>query len=389
MSRTDFRIVFLDASTFGDVSLERFAKNWDCTIHQLTSPAEVPQRIQGCHAVILNKVVLDKPVLDSPAAKDLRLIAVAATGTDNVDLQAARARGIKVCNVPGYAAQSVAQFTMALILELATRAGGYGELVRSGAWEKSPIYTIFEFPSVELSGKYLGIVGYGNIGRKVAEMARGFGMEVLISTRPGSQGPIPQGRVGLDDLLSRADFVSLHCPLTPQTKNVIGSRALSLMKPGAFLINTARGALIDAEALIQALREKRLAGAALDVLTQEPPPPDHSLIIAAKQLDNLLVTPHCAWTAREARQRLMDEVVENILGLPTVRIETAWPESRWQADNQNGMSSSVGGDWPAAGSAAGSGSVSVATRVPPPPPKNRTLWATISVMYRLLPLLSS
>ncbi|MBI2360828.1 MAG: D-2-hydroxyacid dehydrogenase [Deltaproteobacteria bacterium] len=306
-------IVFLDASTFGDVSLKRFGENWKCVIHKLTAPTEVAQRLQGYDVVVLNKVVLDRALLDSPAAKDLKLIAIAATGTDNVDLEAARARAITVCNVPGYAAQSVAQFTMALLLELATRAGSYGALVRAGAWEKSPIYTIFEYPTLELSGKKLGIVGYGNIGRRVAEMARSFGMEVLTAARPGSQGPLPPGRLPLDELLKRADIVSLHCPLVPQTKNLIDSRALSLMKPSAFLINTARGALIDSEALIQALRENWLAGAALDVLTQEPPPPDHPLIKAAKELDNLLVTPHCAWTAREARQRLMDEVMENIL----------------------------------------------------------------------------
>lgn len=313
MSRADFRIVFLDASTFGDVSLERFSANWECAVHRLTAPAEIAQRLQGHQVVILNKVALDKSLLDSSAAKDLKLIAVAATGTDNVDLEAARARWVKVCNVPGYAAQSAAQFTMALILELATRVGRYGELVRAGAWQKSPMYTMFDYPTLELAGKKLAIVGYGNIGQKVTEMARGFGMEVLISARPGSSGPIPQERLPLDDILRRADIVSLHCPLTPQTKNLIDSRALSLMKPTAFLINTARGALIDAEALIRALREKRLAGAALDVLTQEPPPPDQPLINAAKELDNLLVTPHCAWTAREARQRLMDEVLENIL----------------------------------------------------------------------------
>ena len=314
MSRTnDLRIVFLDAATFGDASLERFTANWDCTVHLLTAPAEAAQRLQGYEVVILNKVVVDKSVLRSPPAETLKLIAVAATGTDNVDLEAARARGIKVCNVPGYAAQSVAQFTMALILELATRAGRYGEMVRAGEWQKSPIYTMFDYPTLELAGKKLAIVGYGNIGRKVAEMARGFGMEALIAARPGSEGPIPQDRLPLNELLKLADFVSLHCPLTPQTKNLLDGRALSLMKPTAFLINTARGALIDSEALIQALRERRLAGAAVDVLTQEPPPPDQPLIKAAKELDNLLVTPHCAWTSREARRRLMGEVVENIL----------------------------------------------------------------------------
>jgi glycerate dehydrogenase len=312
MSRSRLRIVFLDAATFGDVSFEEFKSHWDCAVHSLTAPAEVLPRLRGCEAVVVNKVVLNRPILDSPEAGGLRLIAVAATGTDNVDLEAARTRGIRVCNVSGYAAQSVAQFTMALILELATCAGRYRELVRAGAWQKSPMYTLLEFPSVELRGKTLGIVGYGHIGRTVAEMARGFGMQVLVSARPGSKAPIPPGRVSLDQLLSQADFVTLHCPLTPQTKGLIDRRALALMKPTAFLVNTARGALVDDDALIQALSQKRLAGAALDVISQEPPPADHPIVRAAKELDNLLVTPHCAWSTREARQRLMDEVAENI-----------------------------------------------------------------------------
>lgn len=312
MSRSDFRLVFLDAATFGDVSLERFTAHWDCTIHPFSAPAEAGPRLRGYHGAVVNKVKLDRSVLDSPEARDLKLIGVAATGVDNVDLEAARAHGIGVCNVPGYAARSVAQFTMALILELATRAGRYGELVRAGAWQKSPVFTLLDLPSIELYGKTLGIVGYGSIGRAVAEMARGFGMEVLISARPGASGPLPEGRLSLNDLLGRADVVTLHCPLTPQTRNLIDSRALALMKPNAFLVNTARGGLIDGGALIKALREKRLAGAALDVLSQEPPPADHPLVQAALELQNLLVTPHCAWGAREARERLVGEVAENI-----------------------------------------------------------------------------
>ncbi|MGH7773180.1 MAG: D-2-hydroxyacid dehydrogenase [Candidatus Binatia bacterium] len=313
MGQNDLRLVFFDAATLGDVSLEPLTARWDCTIHEFTTPAEVIERLQGYQAVILNKVVLDKSTLDSTAVKELKLIAVAATGIDNVDLEGARAHGIWVCNVPGYATQSVAQFTIALILELATRVGRYAELVRAGAWQKSPIYTLHDFSTLELAGKKLGIVGYGNIGRVVAEMARGFGMEVLISVRPGAPGSIPPGRLALNDLLTRSDIVTLHCPLTPQTRNLIDHRALALMKPTSFLINTARGALVDADALIAALREGRLAGAALDVLPQEPPPANQPVINAAQELKNLLVTPHCAWTAREARQRLLDEVAANIL----------------------------------------------------------------------------
>lgn len=307
------RVVFLDALTFGDVSLERFTTGWECAVHRFTSPQELPQRLKGFPVAVVNKVEFDRKLLASQAAGELRLIAIAATGTDNIDLAAARERGVAVCNVPGYAAQSVAQFTLALILELATQIGRYLELVRAGGWQQSPIYTRLDFPIFELYGKKLGIIGYGNIGRRVAEMARGFGMEVMISARPASQGAIPEGRLGFEELLASADFLSLHCPLTPETTNLIDGRALSLMKPTAFLINTARGGLVDAQALIRALRAGRLAGAALDVLAEEPPPASHPILAAAKELNNLLVTPHCAWSAREARERLMEEVRANIL----------------------------------------------------------------------------
>jgi glycerate dehydrogenase len=306
------RIVFLDAATFGDASLDRFIRTWDCTVHPLTQPAEVLKRIEGFPIVVTNKVVLDRSTIVSPQAAGLKFIAEAATGTDNVDLAAARERGIRVANVPGYAAQSVAQFTIALVLALATRAGSYIELVREGGWEKSPMYARIDFPITELAGKKLGIVGFGNIGRRAAEMARALGMEILISARPAATDRPAAGRMPLDEVLKSADFLSLHCPLTPSTKNLIDARALALMKPGAFLVNTARGALVDEAALIAALREKRLAGAALDVISREPPPADHPIVRAAKELDTLLVTPHCAWSAREARARLLDETAENI-----------------------------------------------------------------------------
>jgi glycerate dehydrogenase len=250
-------------------------------------------------------------VLDSNEAGHLKLIAVAATGTDIIDKAAAAQCGVAVCNVPGYATQSVAQFTMALILQLASCACSYIGAVKAGAWQKSPVFSLLSYPTMELRGKKLGIVGYGNIGRMVAQMARSFGMEVLVAARPGAP-PLPADRPPLDLTLREADFVSLHCPLTPETANLINQQSLSLMKPTAFLINTARGALIDEAALVSALREKRIAAAALDVLTKEPPPADHPLIRAAAELDNLLVTPHAAWSAREARERLLEEVTANI-----------------------------------------------------------------------------
>jgi len=312
MSHQRTRVVFLDAATYGDVSLKRFTECWDCTVHQVTTSNETIARIAGHSVVVTNKVVIDGTVLKAPEARELKLIAVAATGTDIIDREEAARRGIKVCNVPGYAAQSVAQFTMALILELATRVGKYGEAVKAGEWQKSPVFSLLTYPSVELNGKKLGIVGYGNIGQTVAKMARGFGMEVLIAERPGTDKPIPKDRVPLTQLLREADVITLHCPLTPETRNLINPQSLSLMKPTAFLINTARGALIDEAALIEALRNKRIAGAALDVISKEPPSADHPMVLAAKELDNLLVTPHTAWSAREARERLLREVEENI-----------------------------------------------------------------------------
>ncbi|HEX6770004.1 MAG TPA: D-2-hydroxyacid dehydrogenase [Candidatus Binatia bacterium] len=311
MSKPQASIVFLDAATYGDMPLTAFTDIWNCTVHQVTKPGQTAERLAGHGIAVTNKVVIDEALLNAPAARALKLIAVAATGTDIIDKGAASKRGIKVCNVPGYASQSVAQFTMALILELASRASSYAAAVKAGEWQKSPVFTLLNFPNIELSGKKLGIIGFGNIGRTVAQMARGFGMEILVGARPGEPTP-GADRVPLAELFRRADFISLHCPLTAETRNLINEQSLALMQPSAFLINTARGALIDEPALIQALRTDRIAGAALDVITQEPPSADHPIIRAASELDNLIVTPHTAWSAREARRRLLVEVKTNI-----------------------------------------------------------------------------
>jgi glycerate dehydrogenase len=306
------RIVFLDCATYGDISLKRFTDRWECTVYPVTSPQETIHRLAGHSIAVTNKVVLDKAVLSSPETRDLRLIAVAATGTDIIDRVEATKIGVTVCNVPGYATQSVAQFTLALILELATQSGKYVDAVKTGQWQKSPIFSLLTFSMMELSGKKLGIVGHGSIGKAVAQMARAFGMEILLAARPGATDPIPHGRIPLEQLLREADIVSLHCPLTEETRNLINSRSLALMKPTAFLLNTARGALVEEAALIDALRRKQIAGAALDVITHEPPPADHPIALACKELDNLIVTPHTAWSARESRERLLQEVEANI-----------------------------------------------------------------------------
>jgi len=312
MNSSQNKIVFLDAATYGDMELTPFTSRWDCTVYPVTRATETAARLAGHGIAVTNKVVIDEAILTSPEARDLKLIAVAATGTDIIDKQVAANRGIKVCNVPGYASQSVAQFTLALILELASRASNYAAAVKAGEWQKSPVFTLLTFPNIELAGKKLGIIGYGNIGKTVAQIARGFGMEILIAVRPGDSSPTAD-RLPLPVLLQQADFISLHCPLTPATKNLIDRHALESMKPNAFLINTARGGLIDEPELIDALRNRKIAGAALDVISQEPPAADHPIIRAARELDNLIVTPHTAWSSRDARARLLAEVNENIV----------------------------------------------------------------------------
>ena len=220
MSKPQASVVFLDAATYGDMPLTAFTETWDCTVHQVTKPGQTAERLAGHGIAVTNKIVIDEAVLNLPALRELKLIAVAATGTDIIDKQAAAKKGVKVCNVPGYASQSVAQFTMALILELASRASSYAAAVKAGEWQKSPVFTLLNFPNIELSGKKLGIIGFGNIGRTVAQMARGFGMEILIGARPGEPTP-GADRVPLAELFRQADFISLHCPLTAETRNLI------------------------------------------------------------------------------------------------------------------------------------------------------------------------
>ena len=269
-----------------------------------TPAALVAGRLAGCRVVVSNKVVLDEAALR--AADGLELICVAATGIDNVDLAAARRRGIAVCNVSGYATPSVVQHVYALILALTTRLCRYRAAVQNGDWSRSAHFCLLDHPIEEIAGKTLGIIGYGELGRAVAAAGRAFGLEVIVAQGRGTEGP----RLPLPRLLERADIVSLHCPLTPATRKLIGAAELARMKSGALLINTARGGLVDSHALLQALHSGRLGGAALDVLEHEPPAPDHPLLQAHPP--NLIITPHIAWASRQARQRLVDELVANI-----------------------------------------------------------------------------
>lgn len=257
--------------------------------------------------LVTNKVPIDAAALDRLPA--LRLVCIAATGTNNVDLEAARARGVTVCNVVGYATPAVVQHVFALVLALRTRLIDHRDAVRAGAWSRSAHFSLLDYPISELAGTTLGIVGYGELGHGVARVARAFGMEVLIARRPGTEDLRP-GRVAFEELLERADVVSLHCPLTPATRGLMDAAALARMKPTALLVNTARGPIVDGAALLGALEAGRIGGAGLDVLDTEPPPAEHPLVQAA--LPNLIVTPHVAWASREARQRLVQELARNI-----------------------------------------------------------------------------
>lgn len=303
------RGVFLDTLTMKLEELDTSALqsalvHWD--YHESTTPEETAARIADADVVLTNKVVLDRTLIES--APKLKLICVCATGTNNIDLQAAQEKGIPVRNVAGYTGTSLSQHTIALLLALATHWHLYHRDVQQGRWSRSPVFCRLDYPVMELAGKKLGIIGYGDLGQKVARLGEALGMEILVAE--SFSGQSKPGRVPLSQLLAESDAISLHCPLTPQTRQLVDRRFLNAMKPGALLINTARGGLVDEAALADALRSGQLGGAALDVLSAEPPPADHPLL--ADDLPNLVITPHNAWISRESRQRLLDGVVQNI-----------------------------------------------------------------------------
>jgi len=303
------RGVFLDRDSVdrGDLDLSGLQASLpEWRLHGASTHDQVAARIATAAVVVSNKVLLDQAALRH--APGLKLICIAATGTNNVDLDAARALGMTVCNVRAYATPSVVQHVFGLLLALSMRLLDYRRLVRQGGWQTSSQFCRMDFPIRELAGKTLGIVGLGELGRAVAQAATAFGMEVLVAQRPG--GPPQPGRVALDDLLGRVDVLSLHCPLTPETHGLIGARELALMKPDAVLINAARGGIVDERALAEALRAGRLGGAGVDVLSEEPPV--HGNPLLADDIPNLIVTPHVAWASRESRQRLVDQLAANV-----------------------------------------------------------------------------
>jgi glycerate dehydrogenase len=312
---TPIKTVFPDFATVsrGDLDLAALQRpELDLELHGLTRPEELPARLAGAEILITNKLRIGAAEL--AAAPRLKLVCLAATGVNNVDLDTARARGIGVCNITAYCTASVVQHTYALILALTHHLAGYQRLLQQGAWRDSPQFCLLDYPIRELAGRKLGIVGYGELGQGVARAAAAFGLEVLVSARPGGMaaGPRPAEvrRLPFEAVLEQADILSLHCPLTEATRGLIDARALARMKPDALLINTARGALVDSAALAEALRAGRIGGAGIDVLPQEPPVDGDPLLDA--EIPNLIITPHVAWAARESRQRALDEIAANI-----------------------------------------------------------------------------
>ncbi|GHD50465.1 glycerate dehydrogenase [Marinobacter persicus] len=310
------KAVFLDAATLGhDVDLEPIEEvTGGLTCYPRTEPEEVTERLQGFDTLLVNKVVIGRQHFE--ACPELETIAVVATGLNNIDLQAANDHGVQVMNVTNYGRSTVAQHTMALILALATRLLDYDRDVRAGRWGESDMFCLMNHPIIELEGKTLGIIGYGDLGQGVAERAKAFGMNIVLGCRPGQKPGVVDGyeRLPLEEFLAVVDVLSLHCLLTEDTRHLIGRRELTLMKPGALLVNTSRGGLVDEVALADALRNGEIAGAGFDVLTEEPPRHGNPLLDNA--IPNLIVTPHSAWASREARQRIVEITADNLKSVP-------------------------------------------------------------------------
>ncbi len=302
-------IVVLDGYTLnpGDLDWDALKALGKCEVFDRTPVDKIHSRAKYAEIVLTNKTLLSRETLDE--LPKLKYIGVLATGYNVVDIEAAHARGIVVTNVPAYGTRSVAQMTMALLLELTQHAGHHSRRARHGTWSKSEDFCFWDYPLIELEGLTMGLVGFGQIGRAVADLAKAFGMKVQVTSRTKPDN-LPEGIdfVGLAELFQTSDVVSLHCPLTPETEQLVNSDRIALMKSTAFLINTSRGPLVDECALAKALNDDRLAGAALDVLSVEPPR-SYNLLLTAK---NCIITPHIAWATRSARARLMKTAVKNV-----------------------------------------------------------------------------
>lgn len=301
-------IVILDGGTTnpGDVSWAPLEALGDVTVYDSTKAEELIDRAKDAEAVIMNRSVMSREVMKK--LPKLRFIGTLATGYNTIDVKAARELGVTVCNVPLYCVETVAQQAFALLLELCNHTEKFSETTRGGDWEKAETMSHSTHPLFELYGKTLGIVGFGHIGQTVAKLGAALGMKILVYSRTKRELPENYRWAELNELFKNADVVSLHCPLTDETRGLVNAERLSLMKPTAFLINTARGAVVDEAALTEVLNENKIAGAGLDVLVHEPPKKDDPLLNA----ENCIVTPHIAWASRDARIRLIETVAENL-----------------------------------------------------------------------------
>lgn len=302
------KAVFLDYATMGPgLDLGPLHGLFpDLEIHADTDTGQLAGRVRDAEFVFTNKIKLTDSLI--AAAGKLRYIGLTATGTDNIDLEAASRHGIAVANIRGYCTQSVAEHVFGSLLMLTHSLPAYQASVRAGEWQASSEFCLLAHPVRELSAMTLGIVGFGELGREVARIAGVFGMRVLVAVRPGSPG-VPDGRTAFEDVLAQADVISLHCPLTDATRQLFDAGTFARMKRGAILINTARGAIVDSDALVAALESGRIGGAAIDVLVREPPGADEPLLRYTG--DNLILTPHIAWATDEARQAAIDELAAN------------------------------------------------------------------------------
>ena len=307
--RTIRRIIFLDRETLPDeIILKSFAFPNDLTVYQRTLPGEVAGRIAEADIVITNKVPISGQALQS--APRVKLIAVAATGTDIIDIEACRKRGIVVSNIRNYAINTVPEHTFALILTLRRSILSYRDSVLKGRWQEAGQFCFFDHPIRDLAGSTLGVIGDGVLGKAVADLGKAFGMRVLFSDYKGTTGMGPL-YTPFEQVLRQSDVITLHTPLIPTTRNMIGVAEFAVMERRPLLINAARGGLVDEDALAEALREGRLAGAGFDVATIEPPPKDH-VLMRLLEMPNFILTPHVAWASREAIQSLADQLVDNV-----------------------------------------------------------------------------
>jgi len=302
------KIAILDTQTLGNTSLEVLTQLGELMCYPMTLPEQTSERIRDVDVVITNKVILDKEILE--AANNLKLVCIAATGTNNVDLAAAKSLGIAVCNVAGYSTPSVVQHTFTLLGNLMTNMHRYIADCQLGRWQQSDMFCRLDYPISELQDKTFVVVGYGSLGQAVASVAQAFGANVIIAEQK-SVTSVREGRVAFNDALVMADVVSIHCPLNSQTQNLISTPEFNLMKHSAFIVNTARGGIVDEAALVSALESGQIAGAALDVLSKEPAQQDNPL--CHYQGSNLLLTPHTAWASQESITRLVNEIAKNIM----------------------------------------------------------------------------